>query len=1368
MREALPDQSPYRAWANFEFISDDGKLYEVDCLVVTIKGLFLVELKHYQGTLEGSGVSRWHRSIGARRWEEDNPLQLANFKSKLLRSAMQRHVGRDVRLPFVHSLVFLSNEAQDVRLRGTAAVGMSGPQGATWTGKGKIPSIADALTSNKPDADGRTSREYSPQQLAAAIKAFEKLGIKESVGRRSVRHYVLTKTLDHGDVYQDFLGEHRRSPERKRRVRLYPNGLAASDTQREAALRVAEREFTLFAGLSHPGIDAPQEFDEHELGPALLFEYDPGATRLDQWLRTHAQELAVELRLRVIRDIAEAVGRAHEDRIFHRSLSSHSVYVSGEPAEFTVKIRNWHNGVRATLDDGQTRLPTATTSSIGDLISADGDIVERFRAPEVRNTANPNPRAADVFSLGALAYHVLSGADPAASAANLDEQLLAHDGLRLDGAVDGVPEDMQMLVWEATQKVPADRFASVAEFLQRLDDVEADARTEDVAASSFGELDPLEARKGDVLAERFTVKARLGKGATAIALLVSDDEANGDERVLKVALSPEHDTQLLDEAGALGRLQHPQIVRLIADPLELAGRTSLLMARAGKDTLAERLNRDGAVGLEFLQRWGVDLLGALSHLEGEGIAHRDLKPANIGVAEQGKNKELHLVVFDFSLTKVPDREIAVGTTGFIDPFLRVEGRNRWDSHAERFAAAVVLYQMATNELPTWGHGGADPVMVDDEVTLDPARFDAGIAGPLTEFFATALAREVSNRFGSADEMGDAWLRCFEERKQPVSETPNVELSYDSLTQESSVNELELSTKVASTLDRAGVYSIEDLLAIDPVSLNRMRGVGKVTVGEIRELLATLRPIFGSGVAPAPAPMLDGPPSVDRLLREVLAVAETDKAHAIVEAHLGLHAEALGQLPNQTRVANLAKSNQGTVSRTLIDTRAAWAQLPSLLALCDLVAELLASNGGVAALDQLGQRVLARCGSTASGPERRASGTAVVRAALDVEVDGGDPRWMLRRHGDALIVALDPEASTNNEMGLPPSSEAIAWAVALAKRAEALALSQNPLTSDRVVQELRAIRAPALVTPFGDRELVSLAASASDIAEVSPRGELYPQGMPADEALRRSIGSLLGVNELTPRQLQERVSARYPRASPLPDDAAATPLLAELGLGLAWDAAGGRWRMPSPSSAFSARTSHTASSTLLAAPDEGADFSSRLDLAHSSGRLLVMAARISGSRHQRALAALSNQDVTLIDIDAELIRTLRLKAAELEVDWQVILDADQSGAAPDDAGNLKRLVDLVVRELEERLVQIEGTILLHNMGLLARFDHLTVVERLRTAVQFGNNPLRSVWVLTAAEATHDAPMVDGHAIGIISPSEFAHVPKAWIDAQEAAV
>lgn len=43
LRTQLPDHESYRAWANFEFIAQDGSINEIDLLVLTPKGLFLVQ-----------------------------------------------------------------------------------------------------------------------------------------------------------------------------------------------------------------------------------------------------------------------------------------------------------------------------------------------------------------------------------------------------------------------------------------------------------------------------------------------------------------------------------------------------------------------------------------------------------------------------------------------------------------------------------------------------------------------------------------------------------------------------------------------------------------------------------------------------------------------------------------------------------------------------------------------------------------------------------------------------------------------------------------------------------------------------------------------------------------------------------------------------------------------------------------------------------------------------------------------------------------------------------------------------------------------------------------------------------------------------
>jgi hypothetical protein len=53
VRAKFPVHEPYRAWANFEFIADDGTVNEVDLLLFTSQGFFLVEIKSNPGVLAG-------------------------------------------------------------------------------------------------------------------------------------------------------------------------------------------------------------------------------------------------------------------------------------------------------------------------------------------------------------------------------------------------------------------------------------------------------------------------------------------------------------------------------------------------------------------------------------------------------------------------------------------------------------------------------------------------------------------------------------------------------------------------------------------------------------------------------------------------------------------------------------------------------------------------------------------------------------------------------------------------------------------------------------------------------------------------------------------------------------------------------------------------------------------------------------------------------------------------------------------------------------------------------------------------------------------------------------------------------------------
>src|SRR3954464_3155545 len=121
VRTALPDYEPYRAWANFEFQAPDGAIYEVDLLVLTKQGFWLVEIKSRQGRVEGdAGTWTWTDKDG-KRASVDNPVLLANRKAKALSSLLKaRWPSRVVALPWLDALVFLSAPDVQCDLQGAA------------------------------------------------------------------------------------------------------------------------------------------------------------------------------------------------------------------------------------------------------------------------------------------------------------------------------------------------------------------------------------------------------------------------------------------------------------------------------------------------------------------------------------------------------------------------------------------------------------------------------------------------------------------------------------------------------------------------------------------------------------------------------------------------------------------------------------------------------------------------------------------------------------------------------------------------------------------------------------------------------------------------------------------------------------------------------------------------------------------------------------------------------------------------------------------------------------------------------------------------------------------------------------------------
>ena len=147
----------------------------------------------------------------------------------------------------------------------------------------------------------------------------------------------------------------------------------------------------------------------------------------------------------------------------------------------------------------------------------------------------------------------------------------------------------------------------------------------------------------------YEVIAQIGAGGMGEVYEARDTKLgrNVAIKVLPEAFAHDADrlTRFQREARTLASLNHPNIATIYG--LEQSKGTSyLVMELVSGETLADRINREGALPVEEALTIAKQIAEALEAAHEKGIIHRDLKPANVKVTPEGKVK-----VLDFGLAK---------------------------------------------------------------------------------------------------------------------------------------------------------------------------------------------------------------------------------------------------------------------------------------------------------------------------------------------------------------------------------------------------------------------------------------------------------------------------------------------------------------------------------------------------------------------------------------------------------------------------------------------------------------------------------------------------------------------------------------------
>jgi serine/threonine-protein kinase len=163
------------------------------------------------------------------------------------------------------------------------------------------------------------------------------------------------------------------------------------------------------------------------------------------------KQLGVTEAVEISRNVAAALDYAHRQGVIHRDIKPENVLVhDGQPliADFGIAL--------AVSHAGGTRL-TETGLSIG---------TPHYMSPEQAMGDRELDARSDVYSLGAMLYEMLTGDPPhtGSTAQAIVAQILTEDPRPLTLRRKTVPPHVAAAVDQSLQKLPADRFASAAEF----------------------------------------------------------------------------------------------------------------------------------------------------------------------------------------------------------------------------------------------------------------------------------------------------------------------------------------------------------------------------------------------------------------------------------------------------------------------------------------------------------------------------------------------------------------------------------------------------------------------------------------------------------------------------------------------------------------------------------------------------------------------------------------------------------------------------------------------------------------------------------------------------------------------------------------
>src|SRR6202171_1678824 len=284
------------------------------------------------------------------------------------------------------------------------------------------------------------------------------------------KRYRLEKRLGRGAMGQVYLARDENLITRRVAVKtIRPDVLTDEDLQEGEAIARFEREARTAASIQHPNVIGVTDFGKSDEGVFfLVMEYVEGES-LYQLLRREGT-VTVQRAHALLKQISAGVEAAHDEGILHRDL---------KPANVFIVQRKKKDGTLTgddTVKVGDFGLAKIISQSLSGLTSGSGPAsrgilgTPEYMAPEQMQAGVTLDARADLYALGAMAYHMLGGRPPfTGDIMQIFAQKLTQDTPPLSTLRSDIPTTVEKSVMHALQKEADGRPASVADWYTEFD-----------------------------------------------------------------------------------------------------------------------------------------------------------------------------------------------------------------------------------------------------------------------------------------------------------------------------------------------------------------------------------------------------------------------------------------------------------------------------------------------------------------------------------------------------------------------------------------------------------------------------------------------------------------------------------------------------------------------------------------------------------------------------------------------------------------------------------------------------------------------------------------------------------------------------------